>query len=210
MPANTYPDGFPLDPLAAINFSDFLSDSEKEEWKQWLNGSTPEQKNELVDILHSMWIDNQKNAVPKSVANTNQGQMVNPQQAPQAQNTTPPAPIATSNPFTNVNLDAQNQPTQNQPSQFTFNEPVQQAPQAQQTYQEPIPNPTPSPAPVQSRPAKTQTSNEDSFTFNNPKQNTNPFIAQTAKVEEDKPTSKKEAVTMEKLVSKNKYEQNPI
>ena len=70
MPANTYSDGFPLTPLEAIEFSYFLSESEKQEWREWLQTATMEQQNELVDILHSMWQDNQKQAVPAAFANT--------------------------------------------------------------------------------------------------------------------------------------------
>jgi hypothetical protein len=70
---NTYPDGFPKTPLEAIQFSYFLADSEKQEWMEWLKTATPEQKDELVDILHSMWQDNQKNAVPENFTNVNTG-----------------------------------------------------------------------------------------------------------------------------------------
>lgn len=63
---NTYPDGFPLTPQEAIEFSYFLSESEKQEWREWLKTATPEQHNELVDILHSMWQDNQKQAIPEA------------------------------------------------------------------------------------------------------------------------------------------------
>jgi hypothetical protein len=64
MPTNTYSDGFPLTPLESIEFSYFLSEAEKQEWREWLQSATIEQQNELVDILHSMWQDNQKQAVP--------------------------------------------------------------------------------------------------------------------------------------------------
>jgi hypothetical protein len=65
----TFSDGFPKTPLDAIDFSYFLSDAEKQEWREWLQTATPEQQEELVDILHSMWQDNQKTAVPESFAN---------------------------------------------------------------------------------------------------------------------------------------------
>jgi hypothetical protein len=64
MQPNTYPDGFPINPAEAINFSYFLSKEEKDEWLNWLQSSTVEQQHELVDTLHSMWIENQKEVVP--------------------------------------------------------------------------------------------------------------------------------------------------
>lgn len=64
MPIQTYPDGFPQSALEAIEFSYFLSDAEKEDWKNWLTTSTPEQQFELVDTLHAMWQENQKSAIP--------------------------------------------------------------------------------------------------------------------------------------------------
>jgi hypothetical protein len=64
MPQNTYPDGFPLAPLEAINFSYTFSNEEKNEWREWVKTATPEQQQELVDTLHSIWIENQKEVVP--------------------------------------------------------------------------------------------------------------------------------------------------
>lgn len=64
MQPNTYPDGFPINPAEAINFSYFLSPEEKSEWLNWLQSATVEQQHELVDTLHSMWIENQKEVVP--------------------------------------------------------------------------------------------------------------------------------------------------
>jgi len=61
--------GFPKVASEAIEFSYFLSESEKAEWREWLKTATPEQQEELVDILYSMWQDNQKNAVPENLAN---------------------------------------------------------------------------------------------------------------------------------------------
>jgi hypothetical protein len=107
MPANTYSDGFPLTPLEAIEFSYFLSESEKQEWREWLQTATMEQQNELVDILHSMWQDNQKQAVPAAFANA-------PAQ---------PAPA----PATPVQTPAQ-QPVQNFPDTSFTNEVFQQPP----------------------------------------------------------------------------------
>ena len=64
MPSQQYPDGFPLDAQAAIDFSYFLSRDEKQEWGAWLNSATPDQQNELVSTLHDIWIENQKQVVP--------------------------------------------------------------------------------------------------------------------------------------------------
>jgi archaellum component FlaC len=54
-----------MTPLEAISFSYFLTDEEKQEWREWLTGATPEQQNELVDTLHAMWQENQKQVVPQ-------------------------------------------------------------------------------------------------------------------------------------------------
>ncbi len=67
--ANQFNDGFPNSPLEAVNFSYFLSESEKQEWREWIKTATLDQQNELVEILHAMWQDNQKNAVPENFAN---------------------------------------------------------------------------------------------------------------------------------------------
>jgi hypothetical protein len=64
MPTTTYTDGFPQNPVEAIDFSYFLSDEEKQDWKNWLESATPEQQYELVDTLHAMWQENQKSAIP--------------------------------------------------------------------------------------------------------------------------------------------------
>ncbi|MEM1312317.1 MAG: hypothetical protein AAGF07_02545 [Patescibacteria group bacterium] len=105
MPANTYSDGFPLTPLEAIEFSYFLLETEKQEWREWLQSATIEQQNELVDILHSMWQDNQKQAVPSAFVK--QQPVDSPQQFPAAQTSTPdtsfsketlPNPVSPNNP----------------------------------------------------------------------------------------------------------------
>lgn len=84
-------EGFPKVASEAIEFSYFLSESEKAEWREWLKTATPEQQEELVDILYSMWQDNQKNAVPENLANN---QNLNPQAAPVQAAPISPAPIA--------------------------------------------------------------------------------------------------------------------
>jgi hypothetical protein len=50
-----FTDGFPNEPLAAINFSYFLTPDEKKEWMDWLASAKPEQQDELIQILHQMW-----------------------------------------------------------------------------------------------------------------------------------------------------------
>jgi hypothetical protein len=50
-----FTDGFPNEPLAAINYSYFLTADEKKEWMDWLSSAKPEQQDELVQILHQMW-----------------------------------------------------------------------------------------------------------------------------------------------------------
>jgi len=102
--ANSYSDGFPKEPLQAIDFSSFLSDSEKQEWRDWLNNATPEQRNELVDILHSMWIENQKTS-----SNPNSGSTPAPVNNNFSAN---PAP-QNKNPFGNNNQNPQNNFNQN-------------------------------------------------------------------------------------------------
>lgn len=58
----TYSDGFPKTPQEAVRLSEGLSEIEKQEWYEWIETATPEQKAELVDILHSMWLQNQAQA----------------------------------------------------------------------------------------------------------------------------------------------------
>jgi hypothetical protein len=64
MAQNTYPDGFPLTPLEAIDFSYTFSNEEKIEWREWVKTATPEQQQELVDTLHAIWTENQKEVIP--------------------------------------------------------------------------------------------------------------------------------------------------
>ncbi len=67
----TFPDGFPKDPYQAVDFSYFLTDQEKQEWYDWIPNATPEQQQELVDTLHEIWQENQKEAIPQGF-NSNQ------------------------------------------------------------------------------------------------------------------------------------------
>ena len=95
MQPNSYPDGFPINPTEAINFSYFLSNEEKQEWLLWLTNSTTDQQHELVDTLHSMWLENQKEVVPQgfNLANTQSTEHpVSPALAPIPTIIQPPAP----------------------------------------------------------------------------------------------------------------------
>ncbi|NJL96406.1 hypothetical protein HC766_04230 [Candidatus Gracilibacteria bacterium] len=69
MATNTFPDGFPIAAKDAINFSYFLSDAEKAEWMEWLKTANEEQQNELVETLHAIWEENQKEVVPDGFDN---------------------------------------------------------------------------------------------------------------------------------------------
>lgn len=64
MPTNFYPDGFPMDPIEAVKVCDFLTPKEKEEWNNWLVNATPEQKTELVDTLHSIFLEQKSSIAP--------------------------------------------------------------------------------------------------------------------------------------------------
>lgn len=70
MSQNTYPDGFPLTPLESIDFSYTFSNEEKNEWREWVKTATAEQQQELVDTLHSIWIENLKEVVPNGFVKT--------------------------------------------------------------------------------------------------------------------------------------------
>jgi uncharacterized membrane-anchored protein YhcB (DUF1043 family) len=71
MNPTTFPDGFPRDPLKAIEYSYFFSDEEKQDWRDWLQSAPSEQQEELVEILHNMWLDHQKQAIPNGFQNGN-------------------------------------------------------------------------------------------------------------------------------------------
>lgn len=83
----TYPDGFPLIPLEAVNFSYFLSDTEKDDWRNWLITATEDQKNELVDTLHSIWLDQQKQSLPQAFEANSPLPIIQTQ--PESQNSNP-------------------------------------------------------------------------------------------------------------------------
>jgi hypothetical protein len=139
MAIQIYPDGFPNTPSEAIEFSYFLSESEKAEWREWLGTASDEQKEELVDILHSMWQDNQKNAVPESFANniTNNPDPFGTQ--PVAQNFSQAQEFdhfsGSQNPPAQNNFANQNPPVFNQPAPAQFQPQPQQNPFGQQPAQ---------------------------------------------------------------------------
>jgi hypothetical protein len=59
MPGNYYPDGFPMDPNEAIQYCHFLRPEEVRDWKLWLQSANADQQVELVDTLHSIYLDMQ-------------------------------------------------------------------------------------------------------------------------------------------------------
>ena len=87
----TFPDGFPMTPAEAIEFSYFFTQEEKQEWREWLKSVTDEEKTEMVNTLHTIWMDKQKQVVPdqfsgnaSNFAQTNQNQAsVQPNFTPQ-------------------------------------------------------------------------------------------------------------------------------
>jgi len=94
MVQNTFPDGFPNDPIQAIDFCYFLSGSEKTEWKQWLSEPGREQSeiNEFLETIHNLWIEHQKNATPDNFSNNNQGEKTQQTQTQNFQTKPEPAP----------------------------------------------------------------------------------------------------------------------
>jgi hypothetical protein len=63
MSNNFFPDGFPTTPIEAINLSanlGFLTPDEQQGWFKWMETSTPSQQQELVETLHLIFIDHQK------------------------------------------------------------------------------------------------------------------------------------------------------
>ncbi len=63
MSNNFFPDGFPTLPIEAITLSanlGFLTGEEEQGWFKWLETSTQPQQQELVETLHAIFIDHQK------------------------------------------------------------------------------------------------------------------------------------------------------
>jgi hypothetical protein len=116
---SSFSDGFPQDPLSAINQSYFLSDSEKQEWREWIQTATDEQKLELVEILHSMWEDNQKSAVPDSFSNSSPTPPPAFAATPTPAPPTPPQPIP---PAPNPPLPTPAKPLESAPAIPSFEE----------------------------------------------------------------------------------------
>jgi hypothetical protein len=78
MSTQPFQDGFPNQAQAAINASYFLSNEDRNEWFEWLKTADEQQQDELINILHTMWEDAQRQG--------NTQQAVQPQQSIQ-QNT---------------------------------------------------------------------------------------------------------------------------
>lgn len=82
--AGTFQDGFPLDPVQAVQAATFLTEQERNEWMSWLNSASPDDKAELVNTLHEIWMESksqeQSQAAPA------------PQQSPAQPPVPPPAP----------------------------------------------------------------------------------------------------------------------
>ena len=96
MAQNTYPDGFPLTPLEAIDFSYTFSTEEKQEWREWVKTATADQQQELVETLHAIWIDNQKEVVPAGFTKTSVDSPAKPaenQVAPEINNLNNATPV---------------------------------------------------------------------------------------------------------------------
>ncbi len=135
-----FTDGFPNEPLAAINFSYFLTPDEKKEWMDWLASAKPEQQDELVQILHQMWESakaENPNGGPAPVVTQPTPQMQQPQlmmQHPQI----PQMPHGQMQPNYGQpqQFASQNQPNYGQPQQFNpnpnYGQPMSQQPQMQQ------------------------------------------------------------------------------
>ena len=153
MPVNYFPDGFPQDAALAIEASYFLSEEEKQEWRNWLYSADENQKLELIETLHSIWIDQKQ---------TEQQQQTNFAPAPQsaAQNYQEPVQNQAFNPdFNPVFTEPQGQTPQTvpqnafQPQGSAQNQSFQQAPaynQVQnQSFAQPVQNFQQSSAPIQ-------------------------------------------------------------
>jgi hypothetical protein len=66
MSTNYFPDGFPTTPIEAVNFCEFLTEQEKNEWLGWINNADENQKSELVETLHAIYAEQKGNEQPKS------------------------------------------------------------------------------------------------------------------------------------------------
>ena len=92
--AGTFQDGFPLDPIQAVQAATFLSSSERDEWMGWLNSASPEDKTELVNTLHEIWVENKSSTpAPQTATPAPQAVTPAPQTSPLAPQTPAPVPV---------------------------------------------------------------------------------------------------------------------
>jgi hypothetical protein len=142
----TFPDGFPMTPAEAIEFSYFFSEEEKQEWREWLKTVTDEEKTEMVNTLHTIWMDKQKQVVPDQFSgNTNNFGQMNQNQINNQPNFTPQPDFYNSNPTQpyEQNINAQSpatSPFDFQPSnlpEFNFDEEQKPITQVDNSFQSP-------------------------------------------------------------------------
>jgi hypothetical protein len=72
MSTQPFQDGFPNQAQAAINASYFLSNEDRNEWFEWLKTADEQQQDELINILHTMWEDAQRQANPQQAQQSGQ------------------------------------------------------------------------------------------------------------------------------------------
>jgi hypothetical protein len=81
MSTQPFQDGFPNQAQAAINASYFLSNEDRAEWFEWLKTADEQQQDELINILHTMWEDAQRqgnNAQSQPTQNNRQPDFIQP------------------------------------------------------------------------------------------------------------------------------------
>jgi hypothetical protein len=129
MSIQPFQDGFPNQAQAAINASYFLSDEDRNEWFEWLKTADEQQQDELVNILHTMWEDAQRqnanqNSTVQAVNGNQQMQNIPSQNVVQSQNIVQPMANAMTNisepEQTPVNIDNDSIPAQPQQSAFSL------------------------------------------------------------------------------------------
>ncbi len=83
-------DGFPTDPQQAINYSYFLTQEESTDWRNWLTSANEVERDELVNILHQMWLQSKAQSAPTNPIQqqtiTQQPQQFQPTQQPAMNN----------------------------------------------------------------------------------------------------------------------------
>lgn len=77
MSTQPFQDGFPNQAQAAINASYFLSNEDRNEWFEWLKTADEQQQDELINILHTMWEDAQRQNPPQVIGSNQQTQQQN-------------------------------------------------------------------------------------------------------------------------------------